>query len=625
MRVSSTDYLASCGDGAAIRAVLDGEATSAAVTPEPDDVAASDRDRRSPDRARLRIRSFVHDGERHALLVRRADGPAPGQRVRDTEALGAIGRLAADLAGSLLEVVSRAAIEELVASRIADLAVDEAAWTVSGTPDDLEVRATAGTADPAPGLPADLPPAPPGRPRETARTGLRLRGEAEETAGGPGRENGDRIAAGPARRPRLADRTCRPRRLGADRACFVAPVLPAGMQNVDAAGLGIGDDYPPRIMGVLNVSEESPYEPSVFDDPGEAAEYVDESLVGEGADIVDVGLESANKKFGVLSAEEELDRLETAVEAIRSVSADPVFSIETRYHEVAAAALDRGFDMVNDICGFADPEMPRVCEERGAAVVKMASPPDLERPGAVEAVDWGSRRADDRGSADRSYADDVYDALRRAGFTEKTIVDPAFGGWSEAKTLADDRETFRRLREFRALDRPILVSINRKNFLRELAGRSTEAALPVSLAATAMAVERGAHVVRTHDVAETRDAALVGDAFTARRVSEPTVEELDVTAEREAGRHLDRVGGDREAAGAAPTRVFEFRGLAAPAADRLAALADEHGARYAAGGDVDLLFGAPAALRGICGGAEDDLAAALAPVRDALDRKPNRE
>jgi hypothetical protein len=134
VRVSSTDYLASCGDGAAIRAVLDSEATSAAVTPEPDDVAASDRDRRSPDRARLRIRSFVHDGERHALLVRRADGPAPGQRVRDTEALGAIGRLAADLAGSLPEVGSRAAIEELVASRIADLAADEAAWTVSGTP-----------------------------------------------------------------------------------------------------------------------------------------------------------------------------------------------------------------------------------------------------------------------------------------------------------------------------------------------------------------------------------------------------------------------------------------------------------------------------------------------------------
>ncbi len=271
------------------------------------------------------------------------------------------------------------------------------------------------------------------------------------------------------------------------------------MQTVDAAGLPIGDDHPPRIMGVLNVSRESPYDPSVFEDAGEAARYVDEELVDEGADIVDIGLESANKRFEVLSAEAELERLDTAVETIESVSGDAVFSIETRYHEVAEAALGRGFDMVNDICGFADPEMPRVCESYDAAVVKMASPPDLERPGAVERVP------------------DIYDALLGGGLTDKTIVDPAFGGWSEAKTLADDRETFRRLREFRAIGQPLLVSINRKNFLRELAGRDTEEALPVSLAATAMAVERGAHVIRTHDVAETRDAAIVGDTFTRGR------------------------------------------------------------------------------------------------------------
>ncbi|ELZ35031.1 dihydropteroate synthase [Halogeometricum pallidum JCM 14848] len=369
------------------------------------------------------------------------------------------------------------------------------------------------------------------------------------------------------------------------------------MQTVDAAGLEIGDDRPPRIMGVLNVSKESPYAPSVFDDPGEAAEHVDAALVGEGADIVDVGLESANKRFEVLSAEQELDRLDTAVEAIESVSGDAVFSIETRYHEVADEALSRGFDMVNDICGFADPEMPTVCEDHDAAVVKMASPPDLERPGAVEEVD------------------DIYDALARNGFTDKTVVDPAFGGWSEAKTLEDDRETFRRLREFRGYGRPILVSINRKNFLREVAGRETEAALPVSLAATSMAVERGAHVVRTHDVAETRDAALVGREFARRRTrdadsdSSPdrlSVEELDVTTPREAERHLDRLGVDAPASVAEESvvRVFELDGLsdgdvrtlAAAAGDAGATLARGATAPAAAGHDV-LLFGTPRALR----------------------------
>nr|WP_227354925.1 dihydropteroate synthase [Haladaptatus salinisoli] len=267
------------------------------------------------------------------------------------------------------------------------------------------------------------------------------------------------------------------------------------MQNVSAAGLGIGPAHPPRIMGVLNVSEESPYDPSVYDDPEDAAEYVESELLAEGANIVDVGLESANKRFEVLTAEEELDRLDAAVETVERVSGDAVFSIETRYAEVADEALSRGFDMVNDICGFADPEMASVCERHDAAVVKMASPPDVHRPGAIERPD------------------DIFDALASEPLTDKTILDPAFGGWSEEKTLADDRETFRRLAELRELGRPVLVSVNRKNFLGDVVGRDTDERLPASLAATALAVERGADVIRTHDVAETVDAATIGHVF----------------------------------------------------------------------------------------------------------------
>ncbi|ERH09335.1 MAG: dihydropteroate synthase [halophilic archaeon J07HX64] len=371
------------------------------------------------------------------------------------------------------------------------------------------------------------------------------------------------------------------------------------MRTVDAAGLKIGDGHPSRIMGVLNVSRESPYDPSVFADPGEAAAYVDE-MIDEGADIVDIGLESANKRFDVLPVEGELDRLDTAVAAMESTSGDAVFSIETRYHEVAEAALDRGFDMVNDICGFADPEMPRVCADYDVAVSKMASPPDLERPGALEDVD------------------DIYDALGRNGLTEKTLVDPAFGGWSEEKTVADDRETFRRLREFRATGHPILVSINRKNFLRDIADRPTEEALPVSLAATAMAVERGAHVLRTHDVAETRDAALVGDTFTRDRttetIGEVRVEELDVTAVSEARRQIEQVstsgaGTDTEAedAATAVSRVYSLSGLDSESRDRLRALAGDRdvlvtGSPEAGTGEL-LLAGSVRSLRDLASAA----------------------
>ncbi|MBZ6496685.1 dihydropteroate synthase [Natrinema longum] len=352
------------------------------------------------------------------------------------------------------------------------------------------------------------------------------------------------------------------------------------MNSVDAAGLGIGDDYPPRIMGVLNVSEESPYDPSVFDDPGEAARYVDEELIDEGADIVDVGLESANKRFDVLSADEELERLPVALETIESVSGDAVFSIETRYAEVADEALSQGFDMVNDICGFADPEMPTVCEDHDVAVAKMASPPDVERPGAVEETDWGSRKSPEWASQ-AAYVDQVYEALKQNGLTEKTIVDPAFGGWSEAKTVADDHETFRRLREFRALGRPMLVSINRKNFLGEIADRETDERLPVSLAATSMAVERGAHVIRTHDVAETRDAALIGKAFTeqARTTADGiTVSRLDVTSTREFRAQLRERGVDPAFADDWRSQLLEIEGLDPDASDRLISIAAEHGA-----------------------------------------------
>ncbi|GAB7017507.1 hypothetical protein JCM18750_03680 [Halostagnicola bangensis] len=287
------------------------------------------------------------------------------------------------------------------------------------------------------------------------------------------------------------------------------------MNSVDAAGLGIGDEHPARVMGVLNVSEESPYDPSVYDDPADAAAYVDEELIGEGADIVDIGLESANKRFDVLTAEEELDRLHVALETIDQIAGDAVFSIETRYAAVADEALSQGFDMVNDICGFADPKMPSVCREHDAAVVKMASPPDLERPGAVEETDWADRKSP-VWAEKADYVDMVHESLKQNGFTDKTIVDPAFGGWSKAKTTEHDRETFRRLSEFRSLGKPMLVSINRKNFLGEIAGRETDERLPVSLAATSMAIERGAHIVRTHDVAETRDAARIGSAFAER-------------------------------------------------------------------------------------------------------------
>mgnify|MGYP006279972523 CR=1 FL=1 len=274
------------------------------------------------------------------------------------------------------------------------------------------------------------------------------------------------------------------------------------MNPVDIAGLPVGEGHPPRIMGVLNMSVESNYDPSTWGDVDEAVEHAEE-MVAEGADIIDVGLQSSNPKNPWQAVDTELERLERALEVLDRADCDAVWSIETRYAEVADAALEGGFDMVNDVCGFADPEMPEVCREHDAAVVKMASPPDIQSPGHLRSID------------------DCFAALARGGFTEKTIIDPAFGGWYDEKTYEDNWEMFRRLREFRAFNRPILTATNREDFLGDIADRpETEDQLAVSLAAATMEVERGTDIVRTHDVPETADVVAVADFLGDRRAVE---------------------------------------------------------------------------------------------------------
>lgn len=387
---------------------------------------------------------------------------------------------------------------------------------------------------------------------------------------------------------------------------FTIGAVPAHMHAVEADGLGIGPGHPPRIMGVLNVSEESPYDPSVFTEPSEAAEYVDNELIDPGGDVVDIGLASANKRFDVLSANEELERLHVALDTIASVSGSAVFSIETRYAEVARSALDGGFDMVNDISGFADPQMPDLAVDYDVPVVKMAGPGDLERPGALTTVD------------------DIYEALASDPLPDQTIIDPAFGGWHPDKDESVDRETFRRLREFQSINRPMLVSINRKNFLRNLVGRSTEEALPVSLAATSMAVERGADIIRTHDVAATHDAALIGHAFadTSFRGADLEIEELDISTSEDLRSHLHRIGASEGPTIETDGRSFELRNLDHVDVTLLEGATSKVGGTFIAGSNGrHLLLGTTRELRDLASRLDDrsaHLPASLERILDAI-------
>lgn len=299
--------------------------------------------------------------------------------------------------------------------------------------------------------------------------------------------------------------------------CF-ALILLLPMRTVDVGDFTIGDGHPPRVMGVLNMSIESNWEPNVRASPDNAA-LLAEELIEQGADIIDIGLQSANPKNEWLPPEVELDRLSAALEVIDRVDSDAaVFSIETRYAQVAEEALVGGFDLVNDVCGFADPDMPEICETHDVPVIKMASPPDVKKPGHVKTID------------------DVFTALQQGGFTEKTIIDPAFGGWYEEKTFEDNWEMFRRLREFRAFGRPILTATNREDFLGAIAGKmENEDQLYVSLAAAALEIDRGVDIIRTHDVPETNDVVKVAHHLQTERLvaDSPRIVELREISRRE--------------------------------------------------------------------------------------------
>lgn len=353
------------------------------------------------------------------------------------------------------------------------------------------------------------------------------------------------------------------------------------MRTVAVDGMPVGDGHPPRVMSVLNMSPESGYGPSVETEVERAARLVDDELVPAGADIVDVGLQSANPKYDTEPAAVELERLDNAVRVLERVDSDVAFSIETRYAEVAAEAASRGFDLVNDVCGFADPDMPGVCEDHDVPVVKMASGSGLDRAGSVKTID------------------DVFAALERNGFTDRTIIDPSFGQFYDERTYEDNWEMFRRLREFRAFGRPILTATNREDFLGHLADRpETDEQLAVSLAAATLEVDRGADVIRTHDTAGTVDVIQVAHALredSTRADDGLAVTELTAVGGREARRtaaRRDTLAGDVADAAVA---TFVAERPPEPDVDAIRSAAAGSGV-YAAVGEDLYLAGTAAAL-----------------------------
>jgi dihydropteroate synthase len=256
----------------------------------------------------------------------------------------------------------------------------------------------------------------------------------------------------------------------------------------------------PWLMGIVNASPDS------FSD-GARHRSLDsqlalaEELLAAGADILDIGGESASTGRPPVAAEEEIELVVPLVERVAG-ELGGIVSIDTYKPPVARAAIAAGARIVNDVSGLRDLELARLCAQTGAALVVMhtrAAPrerlqdPALYGDVADEVVSFLGER--------------VAAALGAGVAREQLILDP---GPDFAKTPAQTIELLAQVERLHALGRPLLMAISRKDFIGALTGRPPRGRLAGTLAALAHGVSAGAHLFRVHDVAAASDFLAVG-------------------------------------------------------------------------------------------------------------------
>jgi dihydropteroate synthase len=269
------------------------------------------------------------------------------------------------------------------------------------------------------------------------------------------------------------------------------------------AGVEIGDGFPVRIMGAINVSPESFFAGSVAATEEALRTRADE-MVRQGADMLDIGAMSTAPYLPTrICEEEEIRRLASALRVLRRSSPVPI-SADTSRSRVARAALDEGASVINDVTGLrGDPGMAAVAA-RAQGVILMAAEaaPGLAGPiqAAADLLNASCRIAEHAG-------------IPRQGI----VLDPGIGFFRQAALpwWEWDCEILRRLSDLRRLlEHPILIGLSRKSFLGKLVDRADPAdRLAGSVAATAIGVLNGAQMFRTHDVAPTRDAIRIAEAL----------------------------------------------------------------------------------------------------------------
>jgi dihydropteroate synthase len=260
------------------------------------------------------------------------------------------------------------------------------------------------------------------------------------------------------------------------------------------------------LMGILNVTPDSFYDGGRYADPKASIAGVD-ALIEAGADIVDVGGESSRPGAESVPAEVQIARIEPAVS--HALSRDSAVSIDTTSPEVAERMLALGAHAVNDVSCLRDVELASVCAKHEATLILMhvrGSMRDMrgfsEFPDQAYSDVVGEVLSEWRSARDR--------ALGRGVPREKVWLDPGIGFGKNAR---HSFEVLRRLDRFMGEGAPVVVGTSRKSFIRAIDDSAPEARLGGSIASALLAVDKGASVLRVHDVHAVRQALLVARAI----------------------------------------------------------------------------------------------------------------
>lgn len=252
----------------------------------------------------------------------------------------------------------------------------------------------------------------------------------------------------------------------------------------------------PRIMGILNVTPDS------FSDGGrfEAVEIAvghARAMVAEGADVIDVGGESTRPGYAPVEAEEEIRRVVPAIRALK-VALDVPISIDTMKASVAAAALEAGAEILNDVWGLQrDPDIARVAAEHGAPVCVMHHRTEVDA--SLDVVEDMKR-----------FLGASIEIAQKAGIPDHAIMlDPGVGF---GKTVEQNLQAIRRVDALAAMGFSVLLGTSRKSLIGHIIPREPKERVFGTVATSVIGWAHGATMFRVHDVRENRDALLVAKA-----------------------------------------------------------------------------------------------------------------